>query len=83
MTWYTKVLRSSALMLIKVYQKTLSPDHGLLRGLTLYGCRFHPTCSEYGYAAIEKYGLIKGCWKIFKRIMRCHPFTKGGYDPLT
>lgn len=45
-------------------------------------CRFYPTCSQYGKEAIEKYGAIKGLYLTIKRILRCHPFSKGGYDPL-
>ncbi len=63
------------LVLIRIYQKTLSP-------LLPSGCRFYPTCSHYGYAAIEKYGAIKGGWLAIKRVARCHPFNPGGYDPV-
>jgi len=45
-------------------------------------CRFYPTCSTYTYQAIEKYGVLKGCFLGFKRILKCHPFHPGGYDPL-
>lgn len=45
-------------------------------------CKFYPSCSEYTKQAIEKYGSMKGCWLGFKRILRCNPFSKGGYDPL-
>lgn len=45
-------------------------------------CRFSPTCSEYTYQAVEKYGSIQGLWLGLKRIIRCHPWNKGGYDPL-
>ena len=68
---------------IKIYQKTISPDHGFMKKFYPYGCcRFTPTCSEYGIAAIEKYGVIKGGFKTMWRILRCNPFNKGGYDPL-
>ncbi len=71
------------LKLIKIYQKTLSFDHGIFSYLFPYGfCRFAPTCSQYGYKAIEKYGVIKGGIMAFKRILRCNPFNKGGYDPV-
>jgi len=67
--------------LIRIYQKTLSPDHGPLRFLHPTGaCRFHPTCSEYGARAFEKYGLWKGLIKTLGRVGRCHPFTEGGVD---
>lgn len=58
---------------IKVYQKTISPMMG-------HHCRFYPSCSQYCYLAIEKYGSMKGIWKGFKRILKCHPWNKGGID---
>lgn len=75
--------RLLVLKLIRIYQKTLSFDHGIFRHLFPYGyCRFHPTCSEYGYQAIEKYGVIKGGLLAIWRILRCHPWNKGGSDPV-
>jgi len=44
-------------------------------------CRFHPSCSQYAIEAIEKHGLLAGGFKAVKRVLRCHPFSKGGYDP--
>jgi len=60
---------------IRFYQRVISP------GLPP-ACRFQPTCSEYGYQAIEKYGIIKGGGKAVWRVMRCNPFSHGGYDPV-
>jgi len=67
--------KSISLGLIKLYQKFLSP-------LTGGACRFYPTCSHYTYEAIEKYGALRGIWMGGKRILRCHPFTEGGVDPV-
>jgi len=71
------------LKIIKLYQKYLSLDTGFLSFLWSERiCRYHPTCSEYTYQAIEKYGILRGGWKGLKRIIRCHPWAKGGNDPL-
>ena len=75
-------VRLFVLKLISLYQKTLSPDHGLFNNTTFYGCKYHPTCSEYSYQAIEKYGVLKGGRKAIWRLLRCNPFSKGGHDPL-
>ena len=68
------MLKRFVLFLINIYQKisALTPPH----------CRFYPTCSEYTKQAIEKYGDIKGLLLGIARILRCNPFSKGGYDPL-
>jgi putative membrane protein insertion efficiency factor len=71
------------LWLIRIYQKTLSPDHGPLKILFPNGyCRFNPTCSDYGHEAIKRYGLIIGIPKTVWRIIRCNPFNQGGDDPV-
>lgn len=79
---YLYLQRSLVLKMIKIYQKILSPDHGIFAPFLPYACRFQPTCSEYGYQAIEKYGIIKGGFLAIKRLFRCHPFSRGGHDPL-
>jgi uncharacterized protein len=77
------LLKRYVLWLIRIYQKTLSFDHGLLSHLYPYGyCRFRPTCSDYTYQAIERHGIIKGGWLGLKRVVRCNPFNKGGIDPV-
>ena len=68
-------MKTILVLLIKFYQKTISP-------WTFKSCRFYPSCSEYTKMAIKKYGIIKGCWLGIKRILKCHPFNSGGYDPL-
>lgn len=69
------------LLLIKLYQKTISPDHGLPRYAFPHGyCRFFPSCSEYGYQVIKKRGLVIGLPKTLWRILRCNPWGKGGVD---
>ncbi|HNS08673.1 MAG TPA: membrane protein insertion efficiency factor YidD [Candidatus Ozemobacteraceae bacterium] len=65
----------SGLMLIRLYQRFLSPIIGA-------ACRFNPSCSRYTYEAIEKYGLIKGSLMGAWRICRCNPFCRGGDDPV-
>ena len=61
--------------IIKGYQKVISP-------LTPPSCRFYPTCSNYGLEAIETHGAMKGLWLAVRRISKCHPFHKGGFDPV-
>lgn len=73
--------KNAILGLIKIYQKTISPDHGMFKKRFPYGyCRFYPTCSEYGHRVIKKRGLVIGLFKTMWRIMRCNPWSKGGID---
>jgi len=60
---------------IRLYQLTLS-------NLFPSTCRFEPSCSHYGYEAINRYGLLRGGWMAMRRLGRCHPFNPGGYDPV-
>jgi len=69
------------LSLISAYQKTFSPDHGILKGRFPHGyCRHYPSCSEYTKRAIIKYGLTQGLWKAGKRILRCNPWVEPSVD---
>ncbi|MDS9472956.1 membrane protein insertion efficiency factor YidD [Sporosarcina pasteurii] len=68
-------MKKILLSIIKFYQKAISP-------LTPPTCRFHPTCSQYGFEAIETHGALKGSWLAARRISKCHPFHEGGYDPV-
>ncbi|MBI5728825.1 MAG: membrane protein insertion efficiency factor YidD [Candidatus Magasanikbacteria bacterium] len=69
------------IFLIKIYQKTISPDHGLFRHFFPGGyCPFYPTCSEYGRQVIKKRGLVVGSLRTLWRIVRCNPWTGGGVD---
>lgn len=69
------MLRWIALALIRFYQRFISP-------LTPPSCIYTPTCSQYGYEAIARYGFFKGGWLTAKRIARCHPWAQGGADPV-
>jgi putative membrane protein insertion efficiency factor len=77
------IIRIQALKAIKWYQNHLSFDHSPLKEYFPGGyCRYYPSCSQYTYEAIEKYGLLKGGLKGAWRICRCNPFSKGGDDPV-
>lgn len=61
--------------MVRFYRKNISP-------LRPPCCRYIPTCSQYALEALEKYGALKGSWLALRRFLRCHPFHKGGYDPV-
>jgi putative membrane protein insertion efficiency factor len=63
------------LWMIRGYQLLLSPWFGSR-------CRFYPSCSCYTHTAIEQYGAVRGSWLGLRRLLRCHPFNEGGYDPV-
>ncbi len=69
------MIKKFFLLLLRFYKAAISPYLG-------NNCRFVPTCSEYAMQAIERYGALKGSWLALKRLLRCHPFCKGGYDPV-
>lgn len=75
--------RNLVLLLIKGYQKTLSPDHSpFFKKVFPYGyCKYTPSCSDYAHASVKKNGAIIGSLKAIWRILRCNPWSKGGYDP--
>jgi putative membrane protein insertion efficiency factor len=68
-------MKTIALGMIRLYQLTLSR-------VLPPACRFYPSCSQYAYEAITRYGLIRGGWLAVGRLIRCHPFNPGGYDPV-
>jgi len=77
----TQTIQVVFLFLIRLYQKTLSPDHGYGRLLNpRAGCIFYPSCSDYTYQAIVKYGTGRGLIKGLSRLIRCHPGGAGGVD---
>ncbi len=71
-------MKKLILILIKLYKKFLSPIN-----FGAHICKYNPSCSDYTYEAVEKYGVIKGLLKGLYRIIRCNPFSKGGYDPVS
>lgn len=68
-------MKTVLLSFIRMYQRFISP-------LFPPTCRYQPTCSQYGMEAIQYHGIMKGTWLTVKRISRCHPFHKGGFDPV-
>jgi uncharacterized protein len=63
------------ILLIRFYQYAISPFLGR-------SCRFHPSCSEYAVESLQRHGVIKGLWLAVRRVGRCHPWHRGGYDPV-
>jgi putative membrane protein insertion efficiency factor len=68
-------VRKVLISLLKLYKIAISP-------MLPPSCRFVPTCSEYAREAIERYGALRGTWMGLRRLLRCHPFHPGGYDPV-
>jgi uncharacterized protein len=67
--------RQLLMWIIRGYQLAISPMLGPR-------CRFYPSCSCYAHTAIERYGVLQGTWLALRRVLRCHPFREGGYDPV-
>ena len=65
----------AVLQLLRLYKGAVSPQ-------LLPACRYVPSCSEYAMEAVERYGVLRGCGMALKRLLRCHPFVRGGYDPV-
>jgi len=68
-------MRRLVLLFIRGYQVFLSP-------VLPRSCRFYPSCSQYTFEAVERFGVVKGLWLGVKRVLKCHPFHPGGYDPV-
>ena len=68
-------MKTVIILLIRFYQICISP-------MFPPRCRFYPTCSQYALEAVHKKGAVKGSWMALKRILKCHPFHPGGYDPV-
>lgn len=82
-SYFVYLPRKIIVRLIKIYQKTISFDHGYLKVFYPHGfCRFTPSCSQYGIESFTKYGVIRGGVMTSWRILRCNPWNKGGYDPV-
>ena len=69
------IMKTVVLLLIRFYKRFISP-------LLASNCRYYPTCSQYTYEAVDRYGVVKGGWMGVRRIARCHTWAKGGFDPV-
>ncbi|HUM04879.1 MAG TPA: membrane protein insertion efficiency factor YidD [Terriglobales bacterium] len=68
-------MKALALWMLRLYKRWISPAFPP-------SCRYVPTCSEYAMEAVERFGVLRGVWMAAARLLRCHPFVKGGYDPV-
>ncbi len=71
----SRILNHLGLMALRIYRQAISPYHPPV-------CRFTPTCSAFAEEALREYGPGKGAWLALRRLLRCHPFSRGGYDPI-
>ncbi len=69
----------TAALLLRAYKRILSP---VLHAVSVSQCKYLPTCSEYAYVAVVRHGWLRGGWLALGRLARCHPFSKGGLDPV-
>lgn len=69
------MIRGALILLVRVYRLLVSP-------LLPPACRFHPSCSEYAVGALERHGALRGSWLAARRVLRCHPWHPGGFDPV-
>ena len=68
-------MQTVLLKLLRGYKRFVSP-------LLPRACRYYPTCSEYAFGAVQRYGVVRGSWMTLRRLLRCHPWSKGGFDPV-
>ena len=71
----SRILKGLGLTALRIYRLMISPYHPPV-------CRFTPSCSEYAEDALKEYGPYRGSWMALRRLLRCHPFSRGGYDPV-
>ena len=71
----SEIAKAIVLILLGAYKWAISP-------MFLPACRYVPTCSEYAMEAVGRYGILRGGWMAVRRVLRCHPLVKGGYDPV-
>jgi putative membrane protein insertion efficiency factor len=77
------MIKKAIVKIIEIYQRTISPDHGWFKSRHPAGyCKYSPSCSEYCKQSVIKHGTLKGLVKGAYRLLRCNPWSKGGYDPV-